>query len=298
MKILVAEDSNYFRKIVENTLLQWGYEVVLSSDGAEAWEAMQQPDAPRLAILDWVMPHMTGLEICKKVRQRETGSYVYVILLTAKSSKENIIAGMEAGVDDYIVKPFDEEVLKYRIQIGERILCLEDRIMQLASIDPLTGLYNRRVFMERLESEIQRHNRLRQPLSLIMIDLDNFKNVNDNYGHQAGDEVLRRSARELSEQVRKLDFLGHYGGEEFTICLPGVDNEGAKEIAERLRAAVENMKIVVPGKADPIGITASYGVSYFERDEEADLDQLVKAADEALYIAKRRGKNRVCCRID
>lgn len=298
MKILVAEDSNYFRKIVETTLLQWGYEVVLATDGAEAWEILQQNDAPRLAIIDWVMPHMTGLEVCQHVRARKTGSYVYTILLTAKSSKENIIAGLESGVDDYIVKPFDEEVLKYRLKIGERILTLEDKIMQLASIDSLTGLLNRRVFMERLESEVTRYNRLKQPLSLIMLDLDNFKYINDNYGHQAGDEVLRRVAQELSLHVRKYDFIGRYGGEEFTICTPGVDATGVKEIAERLRNGVDDLRIVVPGIKEGLCITASLGVSYLEQEEEANLDELIKAADEALYIAKRRGKNRVCCYID
>jgi len=294
MKILVAEDSNYFRKMLENTLLQWGYEVVLASDGAEAWDILQQKEAPRLAILDWVMPYMTGLEVCKKVRTRETGTYVYIILLTAKSSKENVITGMEAGVDDYIVKPFDEEVLKYRIKIGERILALEDKILQLASIDWLTGLLNRRVFMERLESEIQRHNRLKQPLSLIMIDLDDFKCINDRYGHQVGDEVLRKVGQELKRQVRKYDFSGRYGGEEFTICIPGIDYDGAREVAERLRAGIENLRVSVPGLPEPVSITASFGVSHLGNEEEANVDELIKAADDALYLAKGRGKNRVC----
>lgn len=295
MKILVAEDSNYFRKILENTLEQWGYEVVSASDGVEAWEILQQNDSPRLAILDWVMPRMTGLEVCKNVRTRKAGYYVYTILLTSKSSKENIIAGMEAGVDDYIVKPFDEEVLRYRLKIGERILTLEDKIMQLASIDALTGLLNRRVFMERLEDEVARFARLRQPISLIMIDLDNFKYINDNYGHQAGDEVLRRVGQELYTKVRKYDFIGRYGGEEFCVCAPGVDQKGAQELAERLRKGVESLNIKIPNSGTELKITASLGVSCLIGDMAPDLDELIKAADEYLYLAKRRGKNQVCC---
>ena len=298
MKILVAEDSNYFRKILENTLLKWDYEVVLASDGAEAWKILQQNDAPRLAILDWVMPNMTGIEVCKGLRVRETGSYVYIILLTAKSSKENIIAGLEAGVDDYIVKPFDEEVLKYRLKIGQRILTLEDKIMQLASTDALTGILNRRAFMEQLEGEMHRHNRLKQPLSVIMIDLDNFKRINDDYGHQVGDKTLRQVAQELSSKIRKYDFIGRYGGEEFIVCTPGVDANGAKEIAERLRLGIESLRISLPSLKIELRITTSLGVSYLEQEEEATLDDLVRAADEALYIAKRSGKNQVYCKND
>lgn len=295
MKILVAEDSNYFRKMLEDTLSQWNYEVVSAADGAKAWEILQQPDAPRLAILDWVMPHMTGIDVCHKVRQREFGNYVYTILLTSKSSKENIIAGMEAGVDDYIVKPFDEEVLRYRLKIGERILTLEDKIMQLAAIDGLTGLLNRRVFMERLETEMNRFERLGQQLFLIMIDLDNFKQVNDNYGHQAGDQVLRRVALDLGVRVRKYDFIGRYGGEEFCVCVPGVSHDEATELAERLRKGIESLRIKIPNSDRELQVTASLGVSGITNNNITDIDGLIKAADEALYLAKRRGKNQVCC---
>ncbi len=295
MKVLVAEDSNYFRKILEDTLNQWGYEVVSASDGKEAWEILQQPEAPRLVILDWVMPRMTGIEVCHKVRQREYGSYVYMILLTSKSSKENIIAGMEAGVDDYIVKPFDEEVLRYRLKIGERILTLEDKIMQLAAIDGLTGLLNRRVFMERLETEVDRAERLGQPLSLIMIDLDNFKQINDNYGHQAGDQVLRQVAADLSSRVRKYDFIGRYGGEEFCVCAPGVAQKEAVELAERLRCGIEGLRIKIPNSETELQITASLGVSSISDDNIVNIDELIMLSDEALYLAKRRGKNQVCC---
>ncbi len=295
MKILVAEDSAYFRKTLEDTLIQWGYEVIPATNGLEAWEILQQNDSPRLAILDWVMPKMTGLDVCKMVRKRERGSYVYTILLTSKSSKENVIAGLEAGVDDYIVKPFDEEVLRCRLKIGERILTLEDKIMQLASIDGLTGLLNRRVFMERFENELKRFERERRPLALIIIDLDNFKQINDNYGHLAGDEVLRQVARQLSSNLRKYDIIGRYGGEEFTVCAPGIDMFGARELAERLRKAIESLRFVEPDTGEEFQITASLGISWLPHDGIPNADVMLKSADEALYLAKRRGKNQTCC---
>ncbi|MFZ5687689.1 MAG: GGDEF domain-containing protein [Bacillota bacterium] len=293
MKILVAEDSKYYRKILVDTLRAWKYDVVIASDGIEALEIIKQEDGPRLAIINWIMPGLDGLELCRKVRAWEKEGYVYLILLTANAGKENIVKGLEAGADDYIIKPFDEEVLKCRLKIGERIINLENEIRRLANLDHLTGVLNRRAFMERLDSEIARCQRIKIPLALIMSDLDNFKSINDNYGHQTGDEVLRMVAGKTKNLVRKYDFIGRYGGEEFVICTPGASLLTAKEIAERLRREIEESVIPVEKGACYIKVTASFGISFLEGDSSTDIDSLIKRADDALYLAKKQGKNQI-----
>lgn len=293
MKILVADDSKYYSMLLENSLRQWGYDPVMAKNGAEAWEILQGEDGPRLALLDWIMPVMDGLQVCQKIRSWEKDSYIYVILLTSQSSKENVIAGLESGADDYIIKPFNEEELKYRLKIGERILTLENRIMQMASIDSLTGVLNRRVFMDRLDSEIQRYYRSKIPVSLIMMDLDHFKRVNDLYGHLAGDQVLRKIAGKLELLVRKYDFIGRYGGEEFIICLPAAGSGEIGDIAERIRSEIEYMDIPIEGNKAVIKITASFGVSCLEKNTRVSIDEWIKRADDALYQSKREGRNQV-----
>ena len=293
LKILVAEDSRYYRKIIETVLNGWGYEVVLAKDGVDAWNIVRENSRPQLAILDWVMPGMNGIEVCQTVRNSALNSYVYIILLTGMDKKENLIAGLRAGADDYIVKPFDEQELKYRIQIGQRIIELENRISRLALTDWLTGLLNRRAFMERLESEVHRAWRLKSPLSLIMADLDNFKRINDTYGHLDGDKVIARFAIEIGKHIRKYDFVGRFGGEEFILCVPGVPQAQALEIAERLRKETERLQIRVAADPAPISITASFGVYTSSSEVFEDSNTLIKKADDYLYQAKGQGKNRV-----
>jgi two-component system chemotaxis response regulator CheY len=239
------------------------------------------------------MPEMDGIELCKKVRETINKSYVYLILLTANSNKEDMIKGLEAGADDYITKPFNELELKFRLQNGERILNLENKIMQLALTDPLTGLLNRRAFVDRLVSEIARYKRLGQPLSLIMVDLDDFKSFNDTYGHLVGDEVLKHVARCFSRYLRKYDFIGRYGGEEFVICIPGVDAAAAYNIAERLRTGMKYVDIEQEeGEPLQLYITASFGICELN-DKISDGFDLIRKADEALYKAKANGKDQV-----
>ncbi|MGI6587317.1 MAG: GGDEF domain-containing protein [Peptococcia bacterium] len=292
MKVLVAEDSRYYQKVLQDTLNSWGYSVVLTNNGVEALEKLGEEDGPKLAIIDWVMPHLDGLEVCTRVRASINKSYIYLILLTANSSKEDVVKGLEAGADDYIIKPFNEMELKFRLKTGERIINLEDRIMQLALTDSLTGLLNRRAFIERLESELDRYRRLEQPLALIMVDLDDFKKVNDNYGHLVGDEVLKGVAKCFSSFLRKYDFIGRYGGEEFVICLPGVKIKKAEVIAERLRVSMKELVINKGTEPLKLNVTASFGVSSLG-ENAFDVHTLTKKADEALYVAKTRGKDRV-----
>jgi two-component system chemotaxis response regulator CheY len=294
MKVLIVEDEPISKHLLEVFLHKWGYDVVVCRDGGEAWKLLQMDKTVNLIISDWMMPVMTGLELCRKIRETERSNYIYFIILTSKKEKEDVIAGLEAGADDFLIKPFDREELKYRVKIGERIINLEQRIIKLASTDPLTGILNRRAFMERVNEEIHRATREKRPLSLIMSDIDHFKRINDTYGHQAGDRVLQRFARELTESSRAYDFVGRYGGEEFVACLPGADTKEAGSTAERIRRRVEAMKIVLPDRPDPVQITASFGTSTFRPASEDNLDQIFKRADDALYKAKKEGRNRVC----
>jgi len=294
MKILIAEDDPISRRILEANLLEWDYEVMVASDGAEALEIIQQPESPNLIISDWMMPRMDGLALCREIRNVEKSEYIYFIILTAKGEKRDIIEGLEAGADDFLSKPFNQEEMKYRIRIGERIINLERRIMELANTDPLTGLLNRRAFMERVEQEISRAQREKQPFSLVMADIDHFKSVNDTHGHQIGDLVLQRFADQLTASIRPYDFLGRYGGEEFVVCLAGADGLQAASIAERMRRQVEAMEVMLPDDSRSIRITASFGTASYAIEFGENVDLLIKRVDDALYLAKNKGRNCVC----
>ncbi len=293
MRILIAEDEPISRRLLENALTKWGYEVVVTKNGEEAWNILQQEDSPNLVILDWMMPGMDGIEVTRRLRGRQQDNYVYIILLTARSRPEDIIAGLDSGVDDYIVKPFFDEELRYRLKIGERIIRLEQRILNLARIDYLTGLLNRRAFMERLEAEVSRANRTRGDLGLIIIDIDFFKRVNDTYGHQAGDLVLQDFAKNLTEFCRGYDFIGRYGGEEFIIGLPGTNLEECGIIAERIRQQIETSHTSLDEEGVFINVTASFGITAMEGAYPYTTDKLISAADNALYFAKNSGRNTV-----
>jgi len=211
MRVLIVEDEVVSRRLLEVFLLKLGYEVIPVSSGKEALGVLEGPQAPNLVISDWMMPEMDGLELCQRTREIQTAGYIYFIILTSKMDKKDIIKGLEAGADDYLTKPFDQEELRCRIKIGERIVNLERRILELANTDSLTGVLNRRAFMERLQIEIQRSNREGVPLSLILADIDHFKRVNDQYGHQVGDMVLRKFSGQLSATIRPYDFVGATG---------------------------------------------------------------------------------------
>ncbi|MCK4787210.1 MAG: diguanylate cyclase, partial [Desulfobacteraceae bacterium] len=226
--------------------------------------------------------------------EMERAEYIYFIILTSKGKKEDVITGLEAGADDYLIKPFNQDELKYRVKIGERIIELERRILRLASTDSLTEVLNRRAFMERMEQEINRSFRENSPLSLILADIDHFKSVNDRHGHQVGDLVLQRFVSKLTESSRPYDFVGRYGGEEFVICLPGATDTESRTVAERMLKSVEEMKIMLPESSQSVRITASFGVVTLRLELEDSVDSLIGRADDAMYMAKREGRNRVC----
>lgn len=299
MRILLADDDAVTRKMVAAMLGKWGYEVFAVSSGDEAWAVLQGGDPPRLAVLDWVMPGLDGVELCRKVRREMPGRdrYFYLILLTAKTSREEIVAGLEAGADDYMVKPFDPSELHVRVGIGKRILTLHEELVAArealrfqATRDALTGVYNRGAALRRLDEELDRAIRECKPLSVLMMDIDHFKNVNDTYGHLVGDAVLKETVRRIQSSVRSYDVVGRFGGEEFVVILPNANGEIAVRVAERIRAAVSAQPVI--HEAVSVSVTLSAGVA--EAGAAPAVDALIQAADEALYQAKRTGRNRVC----
>jgi len=298
MRVLIVEDEVVSRRLLEVFLLRLGYEVVSVSSGKEALGVLEGPQAPSLVISDWMMPEMDGLELCHRTRDIQTAGYIYFIMLTSRMEKKDIIKGLEAGADDYLTKPFEQEELRCRLKIGERIVNLEMRIMELANTDSLTGVLSRRAFMERCRIEIQRCNRECAPISLILADIDHFKRVNDQYGHQVGDMVLQKFAGQLSESSRPYDFVARYGGEEFVVCLPGIDCQQAGLVAERMRRLVEAFSLTVPASTDGFLISASFGVASLHIGSEECPEPLIGRADCAMYQAKHEGRNRVCLAIE
>ena len=201
---LIVEDDPVSRRVLESCLREWNYRVIALDNGLDAWSLLQQQDAPQMVILDWMMPGLDGIELCRRIRSHKTGPYKYVLLLTAKGRKEDVVAGLDAGADDYLTKPFDVNELRARVRSGKRILELQDASLRVQTAlqfesahDHLTGLWNRGAIMDLLHRETQRSERTGDPLGIMMADLDHFKRINDSYGHQTGDAVLREVARRL-----------------------------------------------------------------------------------------------------
>jgi diguanylate cyclase (GGDEF)-like protein len=298
MKILAAEDNPVFQSMLRTMLMKWGYDVTIARDGVEAWQALQSQDSPRLAILDWMMPGMDGVEVCRRVRAADREPYIYILLLTARTDSQDLVEGMDAGADDYLTKPFNAHELRVRLRAGRRILDLQEELLQArealreqATHDSLTGLLNRAAILETLHNELSRSRRESQPVALLMVDLDRFKLINDTHGHLAGDAVLREAARRMKAAVRRYDAIGRYGGEEFLIVLPGCEADAARVQAERVREAVAAGPFAAV--AQSIAVTCSIGVSCRARPSLSDTDPLVRDADMALYAAKDHGRNRV-----
>jgi two-component system, cell cycle response regulator len=298
VKVLIADDDQVSRRLLEATLRRWGHEVVSANDGQEAWEVLQADDAPKLAILDWMMPHLDGTTVCRLVRQKGGPSYTYLVLATSRDGKKDLLEGLEAGADDYLTKPIDLNELRACLRVGQRILDWQEQLMsarealrEQATKDHLTGLWNRRSILEMLDREVARSQRDGLPLGLIVADLDFFKRVNDTHGHQAGDVVLRETARRMQAAIRPYDTIGRYGGEEFLVVLPNCDAAKALQIAERLHRCVGEKPIDLPEA--PVAATLSVGVTAANPSAKVKSDALLKVADDALYQAKRAGRNRV-----
>ena len=297
MKILIADDSIVSRHLLEATLRKWGYDVAVACDGQQALDLLQGDEAPALAILDWMMPGLTGLEVCRRIRQRSREPYIYILLLTSKSQKEDLIEGMEAGADDYITKPFDQHELQVRLRAGKRLADLQAELLsarealrEQATRDSLTHIWNRSSILEMLSRELARAERERTPVGVVIVDLDHFKNVNDSHGHLAGDAVLCEAARRMQGAIRHYDSIGRYGGEEFLILLPGCDEQSSFTQAERLRRQIENAEMSLNETC--LRLTASFGVTCAMPGDPWTPEGLIRKADEALYLAKKLGRNR------
>jgi two-component system cell cycle response regulator len=297
MRILIAEDEPVSRLLLERFLQQWGYEVVSASDGDEAWWILQREDAPRLAILDWMMPGMDGPQICREVRRRVGQPYTYLILLTAKAQKEDLVEGLEAGADDYLTKPFDANELRVRLRAGRRILDLQEYLISSseaqrypATHDFLTGLWNREAILGILR-QLTRERRNGAPVGVILASLDHFKHLNNTHGPRAGDAILREAARRLRANVRIYDSIGRYSGGEFLVVAPGCKPGDLVALAESLRQALAAENIDVIGGAVPV--TISLGVAITAEENGLDADGLLRAAAGAVHKAKMGGRNRV-----
>lgn len=300
--VLVVDDDVVSRTLTEKYLAKAGFEVVTASNGSQALELFDQTFFPIL-ITDWMMPQIDGPQLCRLIREKKTDGYVFIILITAKDSKNDIISGLESGADDYLTKPIHPAELVARINTGIRILKLEKSLMKaneeirmLSTVDPLTRSYNRSYLNERFPQEISRAQRYAHPLSVILADIDHFKQVNDSYGHQAGDEVLRDFTKCLKNQIRKrIDWIVRYGGEEFLIILPETACQGAIQLAERLRASVAERRFQVCGTS--LNITASFGgaciIPNEERTYKISMAELINQVDAQLYRCKNSGRNRV-----
>ena len=305
MKMLIVEDDPFVQKVVKKVFAGMGFEVLTCGDGATALDFIKN-DRIQFAVIDWILPEMDGLTLCRRVRKLKLSRYIYMIVLTSRNRKEDLVQALDSGADDYIAKPFDESELAARARVGMRIIQLENklvnnqkRLMKLAKEDPLTGILNRRSLFDGILKEINRSSREGASVATILVDADNCKAINDTHGHLAGDVALAEFSRRLQDSCREYDLLGRYGGEEFLVFLPRTDREGAIRVAERIRTSLRQKPMVFGDHKVELG--ASLGVCAYTFDKskkraenvEAVFDEMIKRTDYALYMAKKEGKNRV-----
>ena len=299
MKVLIADDDALLRQMLQAQLADSGHEFVFASDGLEAWELLQR-EYIRMVIVDWMMPELDGPELIRRIRDAGWPGYTYIILLTARSGRDDIVKGLNLGADDYVTKPFRHDELLARMGVGARILELEKRLSEslareeaLATRDGLTGLPNRRALSDVARVELSRAARARTSVGLIVMDLDHFKRINDEFGHAAGDKALQQVAEVLQKSKRDYDYTGRWGGEEFLVVLPGTSLSQAAMVAERIRTSIQAVRLDL-GRPEPVELRASLGVTCAPPvSPPVELDDLLRQADAALYRAKREGRNRV-----
>ena len=294
MKILVADDDITYRTILKAVLKKWNFEYTIVEDGDQAWSVLQEKDAPQLLLLDWEMPNLTGLDLCKRIRNSETTSQAYIILLSSRLSTNDTVTALNAGANDYIYKPFENLELQARLRVGERMVQLQNQLESVrqqlhiqATQDSLTNLYNRRAILEALNTKIQEAKREQTTFCLCMCDIDYFKSVNDTYGHPVGDLVIKNVAKTIKNTLRPYDKVGRFGGEEFLLVLYA-PKEASYELIERIRKTVNNLQLRINGKL--ISISISMGYSCFT-DKYETPEKFIAVADKALYKAKHAGRN-------
>jgi two-component system cell cycle response regulator len=294
MDVLIVDDDAITRLALCAALEEWGFTPIVAENADNALQTLATETTPHLLIVDWSMPGMSGIELCKIIRKRQDGQFFYILMLTVKEGKEAMIEAMEAGADDFFSKPFDHRVLKVRIAAGSRIVRLEQTLNQLASRDALTQCWNRRMIDELFSHSIAEAARKHTSFSLMVLDIDHFKKVNDTYGHSVGDIVLKHVVYLLNINLREYDQVGRYGGEEFVILLPSTDQNDAWGVAERIRSAIQFQPTVVSDDLQ-INLTVSIGIALFDRHRDASQSAFFERADKALYTAKQTGRNRIIC---
>lgn len=311
MKILLADDDHLSRRIMERMLRSNGYDVVTAENGRQAMEELSREDSPRLALLDWMMPELDGLGVCREIRARSDKSYVYILLLTAREAADDIVAGLKAGADDYLTKPCHAAELQARLHAGRRILLLEDKLVESreamrfeATHDALTSVLNRGAVLAQIQNELNLSQHSTRSISLLLCDIDHFKQVNDNHGHLVGDEVLRQVSSRLSGCTRSGDLVGRYGGEEFLILLTDRDEDRSPYLgqqpfdddtflhrAEQIRQAVRSRPFST--EAGPLPVSVSIGaITLAPSIAAVSMELLLSLADQALYRAKAAGRDR------
>lgn len=296
MRILIADDDKTSRLILGKALQKWGYDVTEAVNGVEAVEILKKADSPQIVILDWMMPEMNGLDTVKEIKKIETENHFYIIMLTFKSEKNDIITVLNAGANDYLIKPFDAGEFQARVNVGRRVIELQQEIIesrkkleyQIAH-DLLTGMYSRGFIMDRLREEIARAERAGDKFVVAMCDIDHFKSINDRYGHQSGDKALCDFSKIIAENIRGYDIAGRIGGEEFLVIAPIKTIGEERAIFERIRKKVEEH--IINLEKDKISLTVSIGVASYKKGET--IDSLVAKADKLMYEAKKKGRNRV-----
>jgi two-component system, cell cycle response regulator len=302
MRALIADDDRITTAILVRALNGWGIETTVAHDGAEAWELLTTGPVPEIVIADWMMPRLDGIQLCQRIRQEPALTATYVLLLTAKKGRVDLVAGLDAGADDYMTKPIDTEELRARVQVGVRVATLQrrlseqvselqvarDHLTRIASTDVLTEVYSRRGWFEIAATEFSRSRRYDRAVSLMIVDLDHFKRVNDTYGHDAGDRLLQTFAALLRLECRQSDVVGRIGGEEFAVLLPETSVRAAQGLAGRIVTACRSLHVATA--AGEVSCTCSIGISDL-RPADFTIDDVMRRADVALYEAKRGGRN-------
>jgi two-component system cell cycle response regulator len=296
-EVLVVDDSPVYRKLLKQLLSSEEYSLSFARNGSEALR-LHHDNSPDIIITDWIMPDFSGLELCERVRADRSAPYTYIILMTSNTEKSGVVKGLEAGADDYLVKPFDASEMLARIGVGRRIIDLHRQLEQksaqlkeVASTDPLTGLPNRRAIEEWSNKQIKGAARHGFPIWVVLADLDSFKEINDTFGHEAGDTVLRTFADTLRKLTRISDMCGRLGGDEFLIVISHVSGDNIELAINRFRELFCALSFPFAGKS--LSISATFGIAGTESGSLKNFEALVRKADEMLYEAKRAGRNRV-----
>ena len=290
LTVLVIEDHPDQRDLLAIVLQREGYRVITAANGVEALEKLEA-EPIQIALSDIMMPKMDGFELIKRIRGNASLKNIYLILITARIQEGDRVRGLDLGADDYITKPFSFSELLARVRVGSRVVQYQQHLEYQTQVDSLTGLFNRRAFEKKIQEEFDRSLRYHSPFSLLILDVDNFKTVNDTYGHHGGDAVLVKISETLRDKTRKSDFPSRFGGEEFVLILPETDVDNAVQVASKIHEAIRTHSFGT--SANTFKLTVSIGVSSTSAQFYSDWRQMLKDADQALYVAKNSGKDRI-----